>query len=124
MAFIVDLKNKLEEFTGVQTYPMNIPQGVALPALECTQMSYNRNGDSSLDSSNILNYRIQITIVTKTSKDTLDLLDNITDTLEGFSGTIGSSKIMICRIQNTVPVYNSNQQTYEYAIDAIFNINK
>lgn len=117
---IIDLKNYLETESSVNVYPMHIPQGSELPAMEISDLFDSRNSDSNLDASNIKDRRFQITIVSTKTETTLDLKTQVVDLLEGFSGVMGDSNILITRVNSTVPLYNKQQQTFEYAIDANF----
>lgn len=124
MEFYINLNKYLEDFIGDRVYPMTIPQGVQLPSIESTMMNYDRNRDSNLSDTNILDYRIQLTVVTKTTKETLDRVNLIVEKFDGFTGLIETSEVLTSRIQNTVPLYNSKLQTYEYAIDITFSVLK
>lgn len=119
-----DLRNYIETETTTDVYPMHIPEDVSLPAIQLEQLHFSRHSDSNLNASNITERRIQLTIVSKTTKQTLDLMTELVDLLEGFSGVMGGTKVFMARVNNTVPLYNKQQQTYEYAVDIEFVILK
>lgn len=124
MDILVDLKDHLENNLGVNVYPMHIPQGSDLPAIQASVIDYSRDTNSNLAESNIERYRIQINYVAKTTLDVLDNLKTIVDMLEGYSGTMGTTNILTARVQNTVPLYDEKQTTFEYAVDVIFTVLK
>lgn len=119
-----DLRNYIETETNTDVYPMHIPEDVNLPAIQLEQLHFSRHSDSNLDSSNLTERRIQLTIVSKTTKQTLDLMEELVELFEGFSGLMGGTKVFMSRVNNTVPLYNKQQQTYEYAVDIEFVILK
>jgi len=122
MSFIVDIKTHLESNTGLLAYPFHIPKNEPLPAIQYDEVSNIRDSDSNLSESNIRHIRMQFTIVSTTTKTTLDLKDQIENLYENYSGLIGTSKVLISRLQTSVALYNSQLLTYEYAIDVVFKV--
>lgn len=121
---IEDLKVFIETQTSLLMYPFHIPQGSDLPAIQYDQVNFSRHEDSNMSESNVTSHNFQLTIVTEDSDTCILKMDEIVNLLEGYSGVMGNSKVMICRVNNTVPLYNKQQQTYEYAIDVSMRINK
>ncbi len=117
MNIIIDLKDYIESELSLLMFPFHIPQEADLPAIQYTQINFGRNSDSNMMESNILDHNFQLTIVSKTDVESINTMMQIVGLLENYSGTMGSSKVMICRVNNTVPLYNKQQQTFEYAID-------
>lgn len=122
MSFIVDVKTFLEALTSYDVYPFTIPQGSSLPAIQSDMIDFSRDLDSNLDSSNMINYRFQFTLVSNNTNTLLDDVQVIVQALEGYSGAMGTSKILTTRVQNTIPLYDDKQQTFEYAIDVLFRV--
>jgi len=122
MSFIVDLKNHLESATTFSVYPIHIPQGSALPAIQMDEISSVRDHNSDLDKSNIKRKRIQLTIVTNNTKQTLDTKELIELLYENFSGFIGTSNILIARVETGVSTYDKQTLNFEFSIDIIFKI--
>jgi len=122
MSFIIDLKNHLEAATNFSVYPIHIPQGSQLPAIQLDEISSVRDHDSNLDKSNIKKVRIQLTIVTNNTKQTLDNKEVIELLYENFSGFIGATNILIARVETSVSTYDKQTLNFEFSLDVIFKI--
>jgi len=124
MSFLEDIKSHVESNTSLNAYPLSIPQDTPYPVIEFSPIGFDRNSSSNMEESNVSDRRIQFTVVSESSSECLFIGEDLVTLYEGLSGLVGSTKILIARVQNTVPLYNQQQQTYEYAVDVMFTINK
>ena len=117
-----DLKTLIEENTSLKCYPFIIPETAEYPSILYLGIGFRRNNDSNLSESNVLDRKFQLVAISKTVKETKELEIKLTNLLEGWHGTIGTTKILITRINNVVDLYNHNQGTFECNIDVEFTI--
>ncbi len=118
----IDLKNYIETLVGCFAYPIKIPQGVSLPAIEFKEIFNGRNPESSLNRRDLVNQKFQITLVSSDSEWLLLNKDLLLTNLDGFSGYMGDTNIFIGRVNNGISLYDNAQQNFEYNIDITFTV--
>lgn len=121
-----DLNKNLEATFGLKAYPFTIPASATLPAIVYREIDNSRDSDSNLKNSNIRSLIVQVTVVSKNVGDTINYKDAIVKHYDDFSGCLvvdnPTVKIMIARIKQSIPLYDSSQRVYEYNIDISFKV--
>ncbi len=119
-----DLKTFLEVKSGVNVYPSILPSTAELSSIVYKQTGFNRNNDSALNSSDVRDYRFTIFVITKSARDMHTISENLIEELEGFSGLMGETNVLITRIKNAVDLFNYSQNTHEKTINIEIKIRK
>lgn len=113
-----DIKFLLENLSGVDVYPMVIPEEAELPAIMYKTSGYNRDNDSNLSESNIKEHSFRIYVISNSASTTYQISDIVKNGLENYrQGYINSTRIFMIRVRNSIDYYNSTQNTYEITID-------
>lgn len=113
----VDYKQIIEEITNLKVYPIIIPQNVTYPCIEMSISGGARDGDSSIDSSNIKGYRISLTICSDLSSINDGYESLLIAALDGKPNIKNGTKSLIMYHVGTTQLYNYSQGLHEMTVD-------
>lgn len=119
-----ELKNSIEYITNCKAYPNDIPSNAELPAVLYKSNGRSRNSNSQLSKTDILDRDFQLIVVSKTASETYTIAEKLAEALEGYSGDLIESKILMIRVTNMTDLYNYTQNTNETTINIQLMIRK
>lgn len=116
----INLKNHLQTMLGMDVYPIKAPQTAKCPFVVYKEIGNARDSQSELDKITIRNKRYSFTIVSPSDEEVIVAKEVMINHYDGFSGDIGTSRILVARVVGSIPMFDQQQQNFEYVVDITF----
>ncbi len=113
----IDYKSVIEQVSGVNCYPVVVPDGAEYPCTMMTISGGKRDADSSNTQSELSNIRLSITVMASTLTEVSQIAQKIMDGLKNKSLVTENTKTLIMYFDGIVDIYNTQLSLFETTVD-------